>query len=241
VAAGETLGALAQRYGLSLDELLAANPGIQPQAIGVGQRILIPSPQNLRQWLPTPLPLKIEPVRCFEQTDGAWCVGLVSNPGGQAAALISGEIRLFDSAGNLQASQPAFSLLENLPAGAKLPLAAFFSPFPRQTAQASLILQTAFDASAALPAPQVRGLLVQVSLSGLAASAEGSLFLPQNAPPLSRVWLAAVGFDKEGNLCAFRRVEVEQPLQPGESLPFSVDVYSLGAALWRVQVYAEGH
>lgn len=240
VAAGETLSLLAQRYGLSLDAVMAANPGIDPQALTIGQRIFLPAPSGAEAWLPTPLPLTVAPLRCFEQLEGAWCLAEVTNPSGEGAALLSGEISLFDSEDHLLARLPALSLLENLPAGASLPLAAFFSPFPKNTAAGRLSLQTAFDAP--LPAsPQVRGLLVQVSLEGRSASAQGRVFLPENAPLLSRVWLVALGYDRQGRLCAFRRVELSQPLQPGESLPFGLEVYSLGPALWRVQVYAEGH
>ncbi|MFC1639277.1 transglycosylase SLT domain-containing protein [Gemmatimonadota bacterium] len=42
ISRGETLGGLAQRYGVSLELLMAANPGILPRRLSIGQRLVIP-------------------------------------------------------------------------------------------------------------------------------------------------------------------------------------------------------
>ena len=42
ISRGETLGGLARRYGVSLDLLVAANPGVQPRRLSIGQRLVIP-------------------------------------------------------------------------------------------------------------------------------------------------------------------------------------------------------
>jgi LysM repeat protein len=44
VVAGETAIRIARRYGVSLDALLAANPGLEPRRMRVGQILNIPSP-----------------------------------------------------------------------------------------------------------------------------------------------------------------------------------------------------
>jgi LysM repeat protein len=44
VAAGETAVRIARRYGISLDALLAANPGLEPRRMRVGQVLTVPSP-----------------------------------------------------------------------------------------------------------------------------------------------------------------------------------------------------
>ena len=44
VVAGETAVRIARRYGISLDALLAANPGLEPRRMRVGQILNIPSP-----------------------------------------------------------------------------------------------------------------------------------------------------------------------------------------------------
>lgn len=44
ILAGETLYGLARRYGIAVQALIAANPGIDPGRLQVGQRICIPAP-----------------------------------------------------------------------------------------------------------------------------------------------------------------------------------------------------
>ncbi|HEV2435499.1 MAG TPA: LysM peptidoglycan-binding domain-containing protein [Verrucomicrobiae bacterium] len=44
VTVGETAVRIARRYGISLDALLAANPGLEPRRMRVGQVLNIPSP-----------------------------------------------------------------------------------------------------------------------------------------------------------------------------------------------------
>lgn len=43
---GDILYRIAQRFGVSLEDLLRANPGIRPEALQVGQTILIPPPST---------------------------------------------------------------------------------------------------------------------------------------------------------------------------------------------------
>ncbi len=42
VARGETLGGIAGRYGIRLAELQAANPGVDPRRLQIGQRLVVP-------------------------------------------------------------------------------------------------------------------------------------------------------------------------------------------------------
>ncbi len=42
VARGETLGHIAERYGIRLSQLTAANPGLSPRRLQIGQRLIVP-------------------------------------------------------------------------------------------------------------------------------------------------------------------------------------------------------
>ncbi len=42
VKAGDTLGAIAQRFGTPLSVIVQANPGLKPDRIGIGQKIIVP-------------------------------------------------------------------------------------------------------------------------------------------------------------------------------------------------------
>ena len=42
ISAGETLGHIAQIYGVRLSELVAANPGVRPRYLQIGQKVVVP-------------------------------------------------------------------------------------------------------------------------------------------------------------------------------------------------------
>ncbi|MCZ6673490.1 MAG: LysM domain-containing protein [Verrucomicrobia bacterium] len=42
IQSGDTFGKIAKNFGMSLDKLLTANPGVQPRYLSVGQKIVIP-------------------------------------------------------------------------------------------------------------------------------------------------------------------------------------------------------
>ena len=44
LASGEFISTLAKKYGVSIDAILAANPGINPSRMQIGQKVNIPPP-----------------------------------------------------------------------------------------------------------------------------------------------------------------------------------------------------
>lgn len=57
IKAGDTFYLIAKRYGVSLDELLKANPGVDPDRLYIGQVICIPTEDSKPQPQPHPCPL----------------------------------------------------------------------------------------------------------------------------------------------------------------------------------------
>jgi membrane-bound lytic murein transglycosylase D len=63
VKSGDTLSALARHYGITVDQILAANPGTQAHRLGIGSQLMIPT---LRGTEPSPQPLSREAAPAFE-------------------------------------------------------------------------------------------------------------------------------------------------------------------------------
>ncbi len=81
VRPGDTLLGIALDFGLGVSELRAANVGIDPLALQVGQIISIPPPSLASAALPTPLPIVLDPPACeFMITGRLLCLGQVHNP-----------------------------------------------------------------------------------------------------------------------------------------------------------------
>lgn len=68
IRSGDTLADVAERFGVSLDDLLAANPGINPSALQTGDTVRLPSGTDVPSVTPEPEP---EPTEDAEPTEEA--------------------------------------------------------------------------------------------------------------------------------------------------------------------------
>ncbi len=247
VRANETLLGIALRYGVDLEDLLAANPGINPRFLRIGQAVLIPGPegQPVSALAPTPTPVSVllSPARCYRTlSDGLWCLALVSNPLEVLVEGVTALITLVDEQGRALDSQAAHTPLRQVPAGGGLPLAAYFDAPAPKAASAAIVLLSALTASAesrALPLA-VRMGANQPAQDRLSWSVAGEALLDAAASgPAAQMTVVLVGYDAAGAVAGFAVREWDEPLQPGSSLPFSLTVYSLGPELDRVAVWAE--
>ncbi len=130
VVEGDTLNGIASRFGITLEALMAANPGILPSALPVGTKLIIPSGSDApADNAPTPVPVSILQARCWPETSGgAWCFALLHNEYAETLENLSMQFTLLDNSGQVLTSQTAFGLLDILPSGQLIPLAAHFPP-----------------------------------------------------------------------------------------------------------------
>lgn len=265
VRKGEDMFGIALRYGVPLDELMAANPEVDPRWMSIGAVLVIPAaqhtptpdPANPPQ--PTPVGVEIQPPDCYPSGEGGlWCFVRAENGQGFSVEGLALNLRLYDRESGQIIEQSAFPPLNLLPPGGFLPLAAYLPPpAPRS-----------FDASAellsALPVPpESRRYLeltqtdiqVEISADGLSAQVSGVLSLAGgDAPstgsgetpstgsanaPAQKAYALAVAFDEIGRIIGLRRWDGGE-LAPGGTQPFELLVYSTGPRIASVTVLAEG-
>jgi LysM repeat protein len=245
---GETMLGIALLYRITLESLLAANPKVNPNLMVVGTTLVIPAsggPQVTPDVLPTPtaVPVTLEEVNCMvDAAGGAWCFVLARNGQKKPVENVSGLIRIADANGDNMQTQAAFPLLNLIPAGAGLPLAAYFPAPVLFPLQASAELLTALPSGSNdqryLPV-RLENLKVDIAGNGLSAEVKGTLALDVDEGQASQVWVAVVAYDAAGQVVGQRRWESQAPLKKGEKLDFSQQVYSSGAAIARVEALAE--
>ena len=248
VQRGEDLFGIALRYGVSLEALLAANPTVTPQFLSVGTQLRIPAavptPDPNNPPTPTPIGLRLDAPVCTPSADGGlWCFAWVHNPQSFAVEGVTAQFRRLDAASGAIQAQTVASLLNRLPAGEALPLAAFFPPPLPQAYQVDAEVLTA------LPVPKdtpryldawVEDLHVTIHPNGLGATLEGHLLLaPEVTQPAQQVWVLGVAVDAAGQVVGVRRWDSASPLAPGERLPFRLRVYSAGPPIARAEVRVE--
>lgn len=244
VQQGETISSIALKFGVSIDELLASNPEVNPNTMSIGTVLQVPSkPTDITgEATPTPAPFTVEQIECFATANqGMWCFVLAHNDSPNFMENVSAQVTLVDASENFLATQTALLPLNILPPNASLPMAVYFPPEIPRDAKPQVQVLTAIRLSANdtryLPAT-VNDTLVQVNADGRFAQVSGEVRLPAESIAATQVWVAAVAYGESGRVVGVRRWE-GGGIQPGGSLSFEMTVASLGGVLTRVEFAVE--
>jgi LysM repeat protein len=245
VEPGDTISSIALDFDVSIDDLVAANPEISPNAMSVGQVIKIPSnPDNPSgEPTPTPAPFTIQQIECYSTADqGMWCFVLVHNDFPDFMENLSAQVTLVDSNNTALASQTALLPLNILPPNTSLPLTVFFPPEIPFDARPQVQVLTAIrllpNDERYLPAA-VNNTLVQVNADGRSARLTGQVLLLSEMQAASQVWVTGTAYDEARRVVGVRRWESTSSLSPGSNLPFEFTVASLGGKIEQVEFAVE--
>jgi LysM repeat protein len=243
IAAGDTLSTIAHKFGISLEALLAANSGIQPAQLSIGQVINIPSasPNPVFELLSTPVPADLGPVSCFSSVGGLTCLAPVHNPKSEALENVKVQITLFDEDGQPAESQEAILPLNILQPGQTLPASAYFPGIvSARPAVPQLKVSTLLTSGDQRYIPiLVQDLLVSIDWEGSSAQVQGQVRTPEGERSVGLIWLVAVAYDVGGQIVGFRRWEWKGALSVGASQSFAMIVYSQGPTIDHMEILAE--
>jgi LysM repeat protein len=245
VQSGDTISSIALKFGVSMDDLQAANPQISPNAMSIGQVINIPSnPENPSgEPTPTPAAFTTQQIECYPTADkGMWCFILVRNDFSDFMENVTAQVTLVGADHVVIASQTALLPLNILPPNTSLPLTVFFPPEVPFEARPQVQVLTAIrllpNDERYLPAT-INNTLVQVNADGRSARVRGQVLMPGGARDARQVWIAATAYDESGRVVGVRRWEWDDGLAAGGSLPFEFSVFSLGGRIERVEFAVE--
>jgi len=246
VVSGDTLLVIAARYNITLDQLLAANPEVDPYLLSIGEELIIPQSESeggiASLGFPTPVPVEESEPSCYPTSSGGlWCIWSVRNSHSVPLENLSAEVSLFDFRGEKVAGQNTKALLNVLWPGDEIPLITFFEPpVPSWTdvqVQLASSLEVAGEGDRYLPG-QVNNLQVQISENGLSAIVSGTTSLQGEGVSASEVWVALVAYDAKGEMIGSRRWE-GGTLEAGGSATFFSLIYSLGPPIDQVKALVE--
>lgn len=245
IQAGDSISSIALKFGVSMDDLQAANPEVSPNAMSIGQVIKIPSdPANPSgEPTPTPAPFTVQQIGCYPTADkGMWCFVLIQNDFPDFMENVSAQVTLVDSNKATIASQTALLPLNILPPNASLPLTIFFPPEIPLDAKPQVQVLTAIRL---LPNDEryvpstITNTLVQVNEDGHHAITSGMVLSQSQDQAASQVWVAGTAYDDAGRVVGVRRWEWESGLAVGGSIPFEFMISSLGGKIARVEFAVE--
>jgi LysM repeat protein len=245
---GDTLIYIAYLHGISLEDLLAANPGADPRFLSVGSELIIPLPGNdeVDEPLPlvTPVPVALGSTRCYRTlTNGLWCITTASGWVEGTAEGLAVSIKLYDAAGEEVASKTAYGPLNILEPGQNMPLAAFFEPPAPEYAHVQSTLLTAFE----YVDDDDRYLGVEVELDVLGALPGSTRWHLSGTVSLA-VWetttaqsitLLVFALSSSGEVVGFNIWESPGAVGPGDQVAVELDLFSLGPPIASIGSMAE--
>lgn len=245
VQTGDSMSVIAEKFGVSLDDLQAANPEVSSSAMSVGQVLKIPSnPENPSgEPTPTPAPFTIQQIRCHRAADkGLWCFVLAHNDSADFLENVSAQVTLFDSNDVFIGSQTALLPLNILPPNTSLPMTVFFPPDIPLEVKWQVQVLTGIQL---LPNDEryisaaINNTLVEVDFQGHNAQVRGMVLSLSQASAANQVWVAATAYDDTGRVVGVRRWESNASLPAGGSLPFEFLVSSIAGKIARVEFAVE--
>ena len=252
VQLGDDMYSIAWRFDVSPQAIMTANPSVDPRAMIVGTSLLIPvtptiepTPAETAQATPTPTlqASQLNEPDCYgDAVGGLWCFVLVENDSDEAMENISARVTLQEGENTRQ--EVAIMPLNLLPAGQSLPLIAYFdAPVSKE-----YVVRAEMDFFLPVMADDDRYLNVEVVSQTIdyrddeqIAVIEGELLIKDEGMDAEYLWVTATAFDANGRIVAVRRVDFEGPLSTDELIPFTINLYSLGAPIKEIAVLAEAH
>lgn len=261
---GDTLLAIAYRFGVSVDELRKFNPGLDPNLLPVDTEIVVPIGSGEQPVIPSPTPIRLIAGRpqCHRTaTGGVWCFVPVLNDQDRAVEALSARVVLVTAEGQFLAEMEALPPLNLIPPGEALPLVAYFAGEIPPGFQATAHLNTSFP----LREEDERYLPVEWRFEGLDLASDGKqarvhgevLLRPEAAelpgPGVTPepgaeattgvvdaiVWVVAIAYGPDQEIAGVRRWEGERSLTPGEPEAVELQVFSVGPSITRVKALVE--
>jgi LysM repeat protein len=244
---GDTLLGISVRYGVDLEQLLIANPGIDPGFLSLGQEIFIPGPDGETPGslfpTPTPAPLDVSDPRCYgDRTGGTWCIVQVRNPASDIIEDLSGVISVYDAAGDLVDSESVFGAVNLIPVGGSLPLVGRFERPMSDFAHARFNLVSAIktaDSSSRYLQAEVLAEPADFEADGRLALLEGEYRIdPDSFEGTAILRIVGIALDDAGDAVGMSKWENE--IDPGEFTgSFSMTLFSLGPRIEAVEYLIE--
>ena len=259
VVKDDSLLGIAIKYGVTLEDLKAANPDVDARMLSIGQVLIIPvMPGGEATQLSTPTPVKVhlEAPFCYPAADGSLaCLVEALNDQPETLENLTVWFGLYAQDDSLAKSQVGVPPVNILNVGGRVPIIVIFlPPIPEKPV-------VRVDIVTSLTAEDLKGRYVpldsistevQISTNGLSATIQGQFNL---SAPASRYKGAAVAYDVAGRVVGLREwkadtgcqvVTPEPTLQDATStpqacgpLPYEITVYSLGPEIEKVEILIE--
>jgi len=245
VVANDTLTGIAFQHSVEIEDLVAANPGIDPNYLTIGMTLTIPVEGIVSSALPTAtaVPIQVQAPVCYPLIDGGLqCVAVVENHQEFPVENVNVMISLQPADGSGQMDRVATMPMNVLTADQIGVVSTIFSP-PRPQ---EFITTASLYAAIPVSAEDQRYLKSElhhqetiISPDGRRADVKGMVeILPEGSAP-GLVWVTALAFDNQNTIVGFRKWSGDVGSISGNQAEFKLAVYSLGPPINQVELFSE--
>jgi LysM repeat protein len=249
VQSGDTLLAIALKYGVTVEAIQAANGNVQPQFLQIGQELIIPlgdeqpaasAGEPLILPTSTPLAVTLDGTGLHETPAGSvWLLGEVYNPTDAPAAHVQIHVVLVGPHGERLGESLVFPALDVIPPGGRAPFGTLFPARPAGLANFHVEVLSA--ETYAHDGPWVPGAL---QVTGEQGGPAGALFrvtgtLRNSGAAALDAAVVVTLYDEQGQVIGFER-EDAGAVAPGASAVFDVRVTPAGSGAARYTLAVQG-
>jgi len=241
VGLNETVLSIARQYGISPDAIFAANPEISPNAMIVGDAVVIPQESvtdasEIDSLLSEAIQFGVP--YCALSGGGLWCSVMVENSADFDLADPVVRFSFLDGEGNIIIEKNVPAVLRKLKSNNTIPAFLFLADFPTGYERVDVLIFSAQEASV----DSEKGLVVEeerdVQLDPQRALITGKLLVQADGGgDRVNLTIAAAAFDDAGNAVGVRREDMT--VAKGESFDFSISVYASGNEIVDIILYTE--
>jgi LysM repeat protein len=248
VQTGDTLIPIANKFGVSVQDLVAANGNLDATRLQIGQQLIIPQPRpdlasqdGLLLPSPTPNPFEVRGLNYVRTPAGSLDIlGEVFNPGPAPIGNVKVLVTLQDSAGNALQNAIAVTALDAVPVNQASPFRVLFTDPPQAYAQ--FVVQPlrgeSVDATGVPAVLQVNN--VDGKPDGVQFRVSGEI-VNTTANPVNGVRLLLTVYDNERRVVGYRFIPIsDQPLAPNTPLPFDASLTTSSSNIASFAALAEG-
>jgi len=242
VKKGDTLLGIALKLGVSLKALQEANPGVNPTALSVGAKLIVPYNEENPAALPspTPIPLELSKPMCAPSPDGnVVCLCEAKNPTAKSV----GAVEVAFTWGNKTFT--GATLLDLIPPHGKGAVVARtnISALPQNTPSAHLkraLIVPNSVIEGAYPPIKTTITDVKIAPNKMGAIIKGKIQLPRK-PEIAEIWVVATAYNSKGEIVGARRIEITPKVGQTAPIIFHIGVYSIGIPIEQATIAAEAH
>jgi hypothetical protein len=242
VVAGDSLSSIAFRFGVELNALILANPGVNANAMPIGMKLIVPPIGDAGETytsgttgLPTPVIDSIIKPDCYSLEDGQGiCFLLIHNILDKNIGNITGQVKIMGSPVIFTATSP----LDVVLAGETIPLIAWIKGIEinPEVMTGNLTSAVTLDQAEA----RYEGIPVTHHAETYPTDRRSVIVDGTLTPPASGfLRVLAYAQDSQGHVLGFRVWESRDSVPSGLEQPFQIHLYSLAGAITSVHLLAQ--